>query len=143
MSQTTAGILVDLKKFLKSLSKNRVEIDNSTVGTATNLLKSLPASREAVLFYFCQVINESIKKYLSQPFNESPSIKKSSEREESITLICDCLSSLIVWNPKGWAPIISSWSLRLLGQMSSYHSSELRMDHINSGLNDTLQVSFI
>ena len=152
MAPNTCGILSDLKKFLsgqsvggfQTLSKNRVEIDNvEIVKTATNLLKQLPASREAVLYYFCQVIDDSIKQHLTHlHINEVPANKKRRIDQSVIPMIQDSLSSLIVWNPKGWAPIISTWSLRLLGRMSSYHSPQLRMSRLDNGLNDTLQVPY-
>jgi integrator complex subunit 5 len=113
------------------------------VKTATNLLKNFPAAREAVLFYFCQVIDDSIKLHLTQAQaqNDNPAAKKRlAEKEDAVALIHEALSSLIKWNPKGWAPIISTWSLRLLGQMSSYHAPHLQLGRADRGLNDTLQV---
>jgi len=151
MAQANCGILGDLKKFLTGVSisgfqglpKNRVDIDNiEIVQTATHLLKQLPASREAVLYFFCQVIDDSIKQHLSHlTTNDVAAAKKRATERDVIPLIQESLSSLIIWNPKGWAPIISTWSLRLLGRMSSYHSPQLRMNRLDSGLNDTLQVS--
>lgn len=151
MAQTNCGILGDLKKFLAGVSvsgfqglpKNRAEIDNvEIVKTATLLLKQLPASREAVLYYFCQVIDDSIKQHLSHiTSNDVSASKKWAAERDIIPIIQESLSSLILWNPKGWAPIISTWSLRLLGRMSSYHSPQLRMNRLDNGLNDTLQVS--
>jgi integrator complex subunit 5 len=146
------SVLVDLRNFLNGLSgspstsKNKTEVDSTeVVKTATNLLKNFPAAREAVLFYFCQVIDDSIKLHLtqSQAQNDNPAAnKRLADKEDAVALIHEALSSLIKWNPKGWAPIISTWSLRLLGQMSSYHASHLQLGRTDRGLNDTLQVKF-
>jgi len=148
--QSTSGVLVDLRNFLNGLSgssstvKNKTEVDSTeVVKTATNLLKNFPAAREAVLFYFCQVIDDSIKLHLTQTQNDNPAAKKRlAEKEDAVALIHEALSSLIKWNPKGWAPIISTWSLRLLGQMSSYHASHIQLGRTDRGLNDTLQVMY-
>lgn len=150
--QTSVGVLNDLRSFLNGLSgipsnpKGRTELDSTdVVKTATNLLKNFPAAREAVLYYFCQVIDESIKLHLSQTQsqNDNPAAKKRlADKEDAVALIHEALSSLIKWNPKGWAPIISTWSLRLLGQMSSYHAPHMQVGRSERGLNDTLQVGF-
>lgn len=149
--QAPAEVLNDLRSFLNGLSglpsasKNRTEVDSTeVVKTATNLLKNFPAAREAVLYYFTQVIDESIKLHLSQSQtqNDNPVAKKRlAEKQDAVGLIHEALSLLIKWNPKGWAPIISTWSLRLLGQMSSYHSPHLQFGRSDHGLNDTLQVT--
>ncbi len=149
--QAPVGVLNDLRNFLNGLSglpttsKSRTEVDSTeVVKTATNLLKNFPAAREAVLFYFCQVIDETIKLHLSQSQasnDNSANKKRLVEKEDAVGLIHEALSSLIKWNPKGWAPIISTWSLRLLGQMSSYHAPHLQVGRTDRGLNDTLQVN--
>lgn len=160
MAQTSGGVLVDLRNFLNGVSgvpssasgssrgRGSNEVDTTeVVKTATSLLKNFPAAREAVLYYFCQVVDESINLHLiqNQAQNaDNPAIKKKlTEKHDAVSLIEEALSSLIKWNPKGWAPIISTWSLRLLGQMSSYHSSHLQLSHnSNNRLNETLQVIF-
>ena len=149
--QAPLGVMTDLRTFLNGLSglpstsKSRTEVDSTeVVKTATNLLKNFPAAREAVLFYFCQVIDESIKLHLSQSQAQSDNQtakKRLVEKEDAVALIHEALSSLIKWNPKGWAPIISTWSLRLLGRMSSYHTPHLQVSRSERGLNDTLQVN--
>ena len=158
MTNSSSEVLIDLRTFLGGLSssqhpasKNRTtESENlvEIVKTATNLLRNFPASREAVLFYFCQVIDESIKSHLiaqqAQNQSEQPANKKRlEEKSDVVPLIQEALSSLIKWNPKGWAPIISNWSLRLLGQMSSYHTPHLQLIRAKHGLNDTLQVNIL
>lgn len=152
--QQPSGVLSDLRNFLSGLSgaqssasKNKPGTDNVTevIKTSTNLLRNFPAAREAVLYYYCQVIDESIKFHLTQTqsSNDNPAVKKRLlDKEDAVGLIHEALSSLIKWNPKGWAPIISTWSLRLLGQMSSYHSPHLQIGRTDRGLNDTLQVNY-
>ncbi len=152
---TTPGVLTDFRNFLSSLagpsasgsSKNRnnVELDTTEiVKTATSLLKNFPAAREAVLYYFCQVVDESIRLHFTQNSSQGPESasakKRLTDKQDAVSLIHEALSSLIKWNAKGWAPIISTWSLRLLGQMSSYHAPHLQLGHSNHGLNETLQV---
>lgn len=130
--QHPSSVLIDLRNFLNgwplaTISKNRPDTETSeVVRTATNLLKNFPAAREAVLFFFCQVIDKAIELHFSEiqvqnadnPLNK----KHLSDYHEAITLIHDSLSSLIQWNPRGWAPAICTWSLKLLGQVSSYHA---------------------
>lgn len=59
---TAQSILSDLRSFLSGVTgfskapsgRNQPDADQ-TVKTATNLLRHLPAAREAVLYFFCQV----------------------------------------------------------------------------------------
>jgi integrator complex subunit 5 len=165
MTQTSnqQEILNDLKSFLigvttfsnfssnqSSKSQRNDTIDTGQlVKTATSLIKNLPASREAVLFFFCNTLDESITRHLAIKAQNQANTEVANKKhrviddQAEVGTIYDCLSSLIKWNPKGWAPIISSWSLRILGQMSSFHSQKLQLTHAEVGLNDTLQVSFI
>lgn len=130
--QAPSSVLVDLRNFLSgwplaTSSKNRQDTEsNEVVRTATNLLKNFPAAREAVLYFFCQVIDKAIELHFAEikaQNAEPPASKKHlSDHHEAISLIHESLSSLIQWNPRGWAPAICTWSLKLLGQVSSYHA---------------------
>lgn len=130
--QAPSNVLVDLRNFLNgwphaTSSKNSPDTDSTeVVRTATNLLKNFPAAREAVLFFFCQVIDKAIELHFSeiqaQSADNPVSKKYLSDHHEAIGLINESLSSLINWNPRGWAPAICTWSLKLLGQVSSYHA---------------------
>lgn len=140
----------DLKNFLNGvtglqISRSRNDADYfDLVKTATSLLRHLPAAREAVLYFFCQVVDESITKHLSLPAGDAAAAKKrTTDSRDVVPIIYDVLSSLIKCNPKGWAPVISTWSLRLLGQMSTYHSSQLQLNRSDVGLNSTLQVTLL
>lgn len=49
------------------------------------------------------------------------------------TILCSFVSS----NAEAWAPIISTWSLELLGEISTKYAGRA---HISNGLNETLQL---
>lgn len=58
----------------------------------------------------------------------------SKQEEEVMGEIHGVLCSFVSSSPQAWAPIISSWSLQLLGRLSSRYSPHPS----NVGLNETL-----
>ncbi|PSN39828.1 hypothetical protein C0J52_19183 [Blattella germanica] len=57
----------------------------------------------------------------------------------TITEIHVVLCNFVSSNPKAWAPIISTWSLELLGELSSRYAGRAHVP-ITAGLNETLQL---
>ena len=51
------------------------------------------------------------------------------------------LCEFIRANPKAWAPVISAWSIDLMGQLSSTYSGQhQRVPHATGSLNELLQL---
>ncbi|XP_035740370.1 integrator complex subunit 5-like [Vespa mandarinia] len=129
-------ILAEVRKFISSAvrpSHNTNTLD--VTRTALFLLKNLPAARDAVLEYFCNVFCIAVTKYVRQiETNQSVVISE----EGIIVEIYTVLSNFIHGNPEAWAPIISAWSLELLGKLSSEYSKRGNLP-TNAGINDFLQ----
>ena len=53
--------------------------------------------------------------------------------------ISETLSSLLDAGPTSWAPLISAWSLELLGRLSARYAPRAHVPH-SAGLNDSVQL---
>lgn len=127
-------IMVEVKKFLSSISKTSQNLNTiELTRTALKLLNNVPATREAVLEHFCSVFFAVVSKHVRQ-LEARPNIQI---EENVITEIHVVLSSFISQNPDAWAPIISNWSLKLLGELSSNYSQRLNPSR-NFEINDSL-----
>lgn len=134
-------IMLEVRKFISgtartSQSSNTLELTRTALG----LLKNVPATREAVLEYFCSVFFAAVKKHVRQievsyffftfqfvffsiinfiQFRILQTRQNVPISEENIiSEIHLVLSSFINGSPEAWAPIISAWSLDLLGEPS-------------------------
>lgn len=140
-----SDLMADLRSFIAGATRNtrRAHLDIGLARVALSLLKTLPASREAVLEYFCSLFDEVVGRYIE---NVEIAFKRGSKdtdiglsaQEESIVaevhnVLCDFVSS----SPEAWAPIISKWSLQLLGEISSRFAG--RATH-SGVLSDSLQL---
>ncbi|KAG8227424.1 hypothetical protein J437_LFUL000433 [Ladona fulva] len=112
--------------------------------TALSLLKTLPSTIDAVLEYFCALFDVAVGKYVSQiesdMCNGTSSVPPISSHEEATiaeihTVLCNCVTS----SPEAWVPIISKWSLELLGELSSKYAGRAHVP-LTAGLNETLQL---
>lgn len=116
-------LINELKYFVTTVSNyyrlKPDEINLKLVRTSLTLLEDLPAAREAVFEYFSIVFDLSVKNYVrfldKKPFGTPPD-------EDAITDIQETLENLVKKSPDAWAPLISTWSLRLLGRLSSEHT---------------------
>lgn len=128
-------IMVEVKKFLSSTSKSPQNLNTiELTRTALRLLNNVPATREAVLEHFCSVFFAAVSKHVRQlEARQNLPIE-----ENVITEIHLVLSSFISQNSDAWAPIISTWSLKLLGELSSNYSQRLNPSR-NLEINDSLQ----
>lgn len=130
-------VLAEVRKFISgAVSRSSHNANTQDVTrTALVLLKNVPAARDAVLEYFCNVFFAAVSKYVRQiETNQNIPIP-----EESIIMeIHTVLSSFINGNPEAWAPIISAWSLDLLGKVSSDYSKRRNLP-VDAGINDFLQ----
>ncbi|KAL3269330.1 hypothetical protein HHI36_008402 [Cryptolaemus montrouzieri] len=134
-------LMSDLHNFLSNAQKleqcNIVELTK----VALNLLKMLPSTRYAVFEYFSKIFTLASLRYIEGIENEikTGQIPVPSETDEAIVSeIHSVLIGLINDIPEAWAPIISTWSLELLGEISTKFAGRA---HISSGvLNETLQL---
>ncbi|KYM94915.1 Integrator complex subunit 5 [Cyphomyrmex costatus] len=129
-------ILSEVRKFISGAVRPTHNTNTQDVTrTALSLLKNVPAAREAVLEYFCNVFFVAVTKYVRQiESNQNISIPE----ENIITEIHAILSNFVNGNPEAWAPIISAWSLDLLGKLSSDYSKRGNLP-VNAGINDFMQ----
>ncbi|XP_043477683.1 integrator complex subunit 5 [Leptopilina heterotoma] len=129
-------ILADVRRFISgaarpSHSTNTLELTR----TGLSLLKNVPAAREAVLEYLCNVFSVAVNKHVRQiENNQCLPIPE----ENTIVEIHTVLSSFISTNPEAWAPIISAWTLDLLGKLSSDYANRGNLKEKTSGINDFL-----
>ncbi|XP_033223352.1 integrator complex subunit 5 isoform X2 [Belonocnema kinseyi] len=129
-------ILAEVRQFISgaarpSHSTNTVELTR----TGLSLLKNVPAAREAVLEYLCNVFSVAVNKHVRQIENNQ---NLPIPEENTIVEIQTVLSSFISSNAEAWAPIISAWSLDLLGKLSSDYANRGNLKE-KSGINDFLQ----
>ncbi|KAM8908900.1 integrator complex subunit 5 isoform 2-T2 [Spinachia spinachia] len=107
---------------------------------AVRLLRSVPACRGAVLEHLRGVYDEHVSAFLHNLETESDaSSGVSSNLEDIIQEVHGVLSEFIRLNPRAWAPLVSTWAVDLLGQLSSKHAGRRVAPH-SSSLNELLQL---
>ncbi|OAD58560.1 Integrator complex subunit 5 [Eufriesea mexicana] len=129
-------ILAEVRKFISGAVRPTHSTSTLDVTrTALSLLRNVPAARDAVLEYFCNVFFVAVTKYVRQiETNQNLTICE----ETIIAEIHVVLSNFINGNPEAWAPIISAWSLELLGKLSTDYAKRGNLP-VNAGINDFLQ----
>ncbi|XP_066144042.1 integrator complex subunit 5 isoform X1 [Euwallacea fornicatus] len=133
-------LLNELRTFIKGTRKKEKQISVELTKTALILLRKLPSSREAIFEYFCTVFDAAASNYIEAIETEINTGKPSNPPESDELIVSDihaALVTLISENTISWAPTISTWSLELLGEISTKYS---RRAHITSNLNETLQL---
>ncbi|KAL0973870.1 hypothetical protein UPYG_G00212240 [Umbra pygmaea] len=105
---------------------------------AVRLLRSVPACRGAVLEHLRGVYNEHVSAFLHNLETDGEG-DGDSNLEDVITEVHGVLSEFIRLNPRAWAPLVSSWAVDLLGQLSSKHAGRRAAPH-SSSLNELLQL---
>ncbi|XP_051901085.1 integrator complex subunit 5 [Pristis pectinata] len=105
------------------------------------LLRNLPPARSAVLEHLRGVFDESVGSYILELEREgTPAGHLGSPGLDDVTQeIQAVLSEFVRSNPKAWAPLVSGWSIDLMGQLSSKYSGRHRVPHASS-LNELLQL---
>uniref|UniRef100_A0A3Q3VRG6 Uncharacterized protein n=1 Tax=Mola mola TaxID=94237 RepID=A0A3Q3VRG6_MOLML len=107
---------------------------------AMRLLRSVPACRGAVLEHLRGVYDEHVSTFLHNLETEGDSSSGiSSNLEDIIQEVHGVLSEFIRLNPRAWAPLVSTWAVDLLGQLSSKHAGRRVAPH-SSSLNELLQL---
>ncbi|XP_043931696.1 integrator complex subunit 5 isoform X2 [Protopterus annectens] len=103
------------------------------------LLRNLPPARNAVLEHLCNVFDEYVSNYILELENESSSGSLGPNLDDIIQEIENVLSEFVRINPKAWAPLVSAWSIDLMGQLSSKYAGRHGVPHASS-LNELLQL---
>ncbi|XP_038142517.1 integrator complex subunit 5 [Cyprinodon tularosa] len=103
---------------------------------AVRLLRCVPACRGAVLEHLRGVYDEHVSMFLHNLETEGSS---TSNLEDIIQEVHGVLSEFIRLNPRAWAPLVSTWAVDLLGQLSSKHAGRRVAPH-SSSLNELLQL---
>ncbi|KAK2849030.1 hypothetical protein Q5P01_008864 [Channa striata] len=107
---------------------------------AVRLLRSVPACRGAVLEHLRGVYDEHVSAFLHNLETEGDaSSGVSANLEDIIQEVHGVLSEFIRLNPRAWAPLVSTWAVDLLGQLSSKHAGRRVAPH-SSSLNELLQL---
>ncbi|XP_062856071.1 integrator complex subunit 5 [Trichomycterus rosablanca] len=115
---------------------------------AVRLLRTVPACRGAVLEHLRGVYDEYVAAFFQDLEAESDSGRDGatsgtntsvSNLEDVIKEIHAVLLEFIQLNPKAWAPLVSSWAVDLLGQLSSKHAGRRAVPY-SSSLNELLQL---
>ncbi|XP_061756156.1 integrator complex subunit 5 [Nerophis ophidion] len=107
---------------------------------AVRLLRSVPACRGAVLEHLRGVYDEHVNVFLHALETEGDGATGISfNLEDIIQEVHGVLSEFIRLNPRAWAPLVSSWAVDLLGQLSSKHAGRRVAPH-SSSLNELLQL---
>ncbi|XP_069120310.1 integrator complex subunit 5-like [Argopecten irradians] len=135
-------ILNEVRKFLRGASKEQSMGRESYTKSALYLLQTLPTARFAVLEHLCSVFDEAVNDHLMRLLlnnSENPVDESHGSLDGVIQDACGVLYNFIRTGPQAWAPIISSWSLELLGQISQKYASHRMVPHANS-LNELLQL---
>ncbi|XP_022918107.2 integrator complex subunit 5 [Onthophagus taurus] len=133
-------LMNDFRNFIRGATKTGKCNPLDLTKIALSLLRNLPASRDAVLMHFSSVFDRAAENYIVATEQEitTGKLPPPSEIDEAIvseihTVLCNFVSG----NAEAWAPIISTWSLDLLGRISTKYAGRA---HISSGLNETLQL---
>lgn len=112
------------------------------------LLRTVPACRGAVLEHLRGVYDEYVAAFLQDLEAEGENAGNStsgggsasvSNLEDVIKEVHAVLSEFIKLSPKAWAPLVSTWAVDLLGQLSSKHAGRRAAPH-SSSLNELLQL---
>ncbi|KAJ8976189.1 hypothetical protein NQ317_002238 [Molorchus minor] len=125
-------LLGELKFFIRGATKKEKFNPLDLAKSGLTLLKSLPASRSAIYEYFCNVFDSAAANYIKGIETE---IKTENYHpcQKSMNWLylkfIQFLVTLITENPTAWAPSISTWSLELLGEISTKYSGRA---HISS-----------
>ncbi|XP_034037769.1 LOW QUALITY PROTEIN: integrator complex subunit 5 [Thalassophryne amazonica] len=107
---------------------------------SVRLLRSVPACREAVLEHLRGVYDDHVSTFLHNLETESETkTGVTSNLEDIYKEVHGVLSEFIRLNPRAWAPLVSTWAVELLGQLSSKHAGRRVAPH-SSSLNELLQL---
>lgn len=131
----------ELRLFIAGVSKPSTGSPLELIRKGFSLLKSLPASKDAVLEYFGSFYEKSVANYLKQlenGGNQDPASSSFDQGDSILNEIHLSLYNFISTNPAGWRIIFIKWSLSLLGTISTKYADRGRAP-VNGSLSDSLQ----
>ncbi|KAK3087666.1 hypothetical protein FSP39_008920 [Pinctada imbricata] len=134
-------ILAEVRNFIAGASHDRKVSHESLTSSALCLLQTLPVARHAVLEHLANVFDEAVNVHIIKAHPQAKNIQTDTDTEsldKTIKDACGVLFSFIKNNPSAWAPIISTWTLELLGHLSCKYAGRPGMPNPNS-LNELLQ----
>ncbi|ODM91886.1 Integrator complex subunit 5, partial [Orchesella cincta] len=105
------------------------------------LLRHMPCARDAVFDFISTAYEEFVKEYIAQVVDLS-SLGNIKYAEEEGALLEDIHAAFILYLESCgqiWAPILSQWTLQLLGQLSSQFSNKAVFGHCQS-VNEVIQL---
>ncbi|XP_071821921.1 integrator complex subunit 5-like isoform X2 [Apostichopus japonicus] len=130
-------MLKNIHAFVKGANRDNQKLTiEEHARCSLELLQTIPAARLAALEYLCHVFDESVNSYLYEMEGKGHTGNKI---DDVITETHQILKKFIERNPTGWAPIISRWSIELLGRISSNYGNRRGVPH-SSSLNEQLQL---
>lgn len=139
-SQQQQDLVAELRQFIAGATFSIQCPPLELLKTAIYLLKNLPASRDAVLQYFSYIFESVVDHYVLRLGNDKSTGTTSQETEfdeAAATEINNVLSCLVTESSVAWVPIICSWCLELLGNISSKYSGKI---YCTGNLNESLQL---
>ncbi|XP_072015718.1 integrator complex subunit 5-like [Amphiura filiformis] len=137
-SLNSEDLLLELRTFIKGAhprSGHKLTSEEHA-RCAIRLLQTLPAARNAVLEHLCHVFDESVNLYLFELEGEATT---GINLDDVIKNIHQVLSQFLKSNSEAWAPLLSAWSIDLLGKISSTYAGRRGVPH-SSNLNELLQL---
>ncbi|CAI9716921.1 Hypothetical predicted protein [Octopus vulgaris] len=145
MNFTSQDILNEVRHFLRGTVYDGKVNKESLAKSALFLLRTLPAARHAVLEHMCHVFDEAVMLHIQQLERSASGIgpehidDSARSLEPIIQDACSVLLNFIKSNPVAWAPIISAWSLGVLGHISTKYADQRNLPR-SSSLNEVLQL---
>ncbi|KAL4237625.1 Integrator complex subunit 5 [Mactra antiquata] len=135
-------ILRELRTFLHGANHKaqKQRQRESVAHSSLVLLRTLPTARQAVLEYIASMFDEAVNNYLLEmDIGHKVTGSSSQVLDSYLHDACGVLHTFIQTNSSAWAPIISSWSLELLGHISSKYAGRRGVPPTGS-LNELLQL---
>ncbi|NXH13425.1 INT5 protein, partial [Bucco capensis] len=103
------------------------------------LLRCLPPARHAALEHLRGVFDEQVCSHLlAREAGGGPG--PSGALEEVVEEVQKVLEDFVKAKPKAWAPVVSAWSIELMGQLSSKYAGRHGVPHAAASLNELLQL---
>ncbi|GFQ95479.1 integrator complex subunit 5 [Trichonephila clavata] len=130
-------VLQQLQVFLNGASRIAKVRNAEVAHAAICLLKSTEAAREAALEHAYNLFDESINNFLKLEVNDRES-ESTCSNDTIIQEVHKVLSEYVEKEPDMWAPFISTWSLDLLGYLSSKYAD--RRGVLHASLPEVLQL---
>ncbi|BFZ06008.1 hypothetical protein BsWGS_09047 [Bradybaena similaris] len=143
MSAAPGDIRRQVNQFLQGTSSSGPVSYEALSSSALFLLRTVPVARHAVLKHYAVSFDEAVSMHLNM--SDHPlhtGLDTDNAQRIQLTALQDVttlLLSFIKSNPEAWAPVVSSWALSLLGEMSSKYAGRRGVQHATS-INEILHM---